>query len=97
MNIEAILSEPSNTDQVAAYVPDVPIKNQEFNPDEIQKVADEYEFNEPVKKFLLNITTGTVILLKNFSIVKEIDPKNLIESMGRRFTVTLLRECFTRI
>jgi hypothetical protein len=94
MNIEAILSEPSNTDQVAAYVPDVPIKNQEFNPDEIQKVADEYEFNEPVKKFLLNITTGTVILLKNFSIVKEIDPKNLIESMGRRFTVTLLRDDF---
>jgi len=94
MDIEAILATPSDANQTAAYKPTIVIKNKKFDANEIQNVADEYGLSIPVEKFLQNTATGTAILLKKFSIVKQINPVNLIESMGRRFTVTLLRDDF---
>lgn len=96
MDIEAILHSPVGEDGfIATYEPNVVLYNELYDAEKLKVIGTENGFGASVDKFVSSIkTTGTMIMLKNFSVVHKITDVPLIESMGRRFTVTLLRDDF---
>ncbi|MCB2185759.1 MAG: ATP-binding protein [Deltaproteobacteria bacterium] len=75
----------------ASYTPEIFCFDSEIS--ELDKTADKTGI---ISAFLdrLNGSTGTIILLKNLSVKRKIDQQKIVESMGRRFTVTLVRPDF---
>lgn len=95
MNIEAILNSPVGKEGfIATYEPEVIAVEQSYDSDKLVKLSQKFGFDKSIEKFSQTVETGTMIMLKNFSIVHQITETPLIESMGRRFTVTLLRNDF---
>lgn len=95
MDIEAILNSSIEAKgPISTYEPNTIAINEIYDSAKIINLSQEYGFTKSIEKFCLMGNTGTIIMLKNFSIVHQITELPLIESMGRRFTVTLLRKDF---
>lgn len=60
-------------------------------------ILHQHDTHGYVKKFIDDIENshGTLIIMDNLSIKRSIPPSTLMESIGQRFTVTLLRDDFT--
>ncbi|UKK83809.1 ATP-binding protein [Sphingopyxis sp. BSN-002] len=92
--LPALLQEGDATapTEIATYEPRVVLQN--------SPLADA-PFSEDktgqIEKFstFIGSGSGTLILLTNLSLIRPISKENIIEGMGRRFTVTLNREDFS--
>ncbi|MDN3431466.1 MULTISPECIES: ATP-binding protein [unclassified Pseudoalteromonas] len=78
------------------------IENSSYKPDvicdgvSIDKVPKNKDPHGYVSKFLGKIKTGgTLIIMDDLSLKRKISKKSLMESIGQRFTVTLLRDDFS--
>src|SRR5690554_1103625 len=61
----------------------------------VDNVPLEHDSNGHIAKFLsATMEGGTLIVMDNLSLKRTLNEKSLMESIGRRFTVTLLREDF---
>lgn len=96
MDLDAILKTGQGIAETVKYKPTIIISDQKYDAAIVKTIAKQQGFENPVEKFIENTGdgTGTAILLKKFSTVKCIDGSTLIKSIGRRFTVTLLRDDF---
>jgi hypothetical protein len=76
------------------YNPIEIVSNTPINETELYK----HDRNDCIRNFLNRINkktgTGTLLILRSLSLRKLLTPKKIIEAMGRRFTVTLLRDDF---
>jgi len=99
---EMVKKENEGEELITDYSPNIILENVDYSQDII---LDQFEKNnkhikdinkESVEKFLKKIeNSGTLILLNNLTLKKDIGKESLISSMGRRFTVTLLRDDFS--
>lgn len=90
------LNLPDILDQGAATPPDVTAT---YPPTEVFRGSDNADIpltNPQIADFLdfVGPNTGTLILLRELSLLRAIAPAQIIESLGRRFTVTLNRPDF---
>lgn len=106
LNLKDMINEEEG--EIKTYRPEIVIDNEsysknlllsKFNMDEDGKLESEFVDlinKESVEKFCNFIaSSGTLLLLNNLSLINKFDPKNIVNAMGRRFTVTLLRKDFT--
>lgn len=106
MNLKDMIREDDG--EITIYRPEVVIENERYSK---ESVLEKFKLNEDgshlykfidlinqeaVEKFCDFIgSSGTLLLLNDLSLKNKLDPANIINGMGRRFTVTLLREDFT--
>ncbi len=63
---------------------------------QLSDIPIEHDSHGYVKKFLATIKeSGTLIIMDNLSLKRKISQEQLMESIGQRFTVTLLRDEFS--
>ncbi|SFV57589.1 Heat shock protein G homolog [hydrothermal vent metagenome] len=98
---EMIKKENEGEELLTDYKPNIILENVNFNKDEILSKFEnnvKYVHNEnkkSVETFLTKIkSSGTLLLLNKLTLKRTIGKESLISSMGRRFTVTLLRDDF---
>ncbi|MFQ1048040.1 endonuclease NucS domain-containing protein, partial [Avibacterium paragallinarum] len=87
------------TSSVEEYRPDFIFFNKELSSYDISSISNNYAFLQShIHSFLDDKkntnTTGTLIILTELKLKKAISPKQLVESIGQRFTVTLGRPDF---
>lgn len=105
LNLSDMKSEEES--EIKVYRPEVILENQPYSKEivlekfkleedgSLHKSVD--PINQPaVEKFcdLINCS-GTLLLLNDLSLKNKLNPETMINAMGRRFTVTLLRQDFT--
>lgn len=79
---------------LSTYAPDIYCREANFNEVPLERVLEDTSI---VEKFLKNIAAtgnGTLIFAHKLTLRRPIRPENIIESLGRRFTVTLARPDF---
>ncbi len=98
---EMVKKENEGEELITDYKPNIILENVDLNQDEIlSKFGGDvrYVHNENKKSveiFLKKIkSSGTLLLLNKLTLKRDIGKESLISSMGRRFTVTLLRDDF---
>lgn len=97
---EMVKKENEGEELITDYSPNIILENIDYNKDIIldQFGKDNHikDINKKsVENFLEKIeNSGTLILLNDLTLKKDIGKESLISAMGRRFTVTLLREDF---
>ncbi|HDZ5419706.1 ATP-binding protein [Vibrio harveyi] len=91
IDLQGLLSESSeNSEELFSYKPDVICDGVSIDQIPLSKDAHGY-----VKHFLEVIDGGgTLVVMDNLSLRRALPKNNLRESIGQRFTVTLLREDF---
>lgn len=79
---------------LSTYPPNVFCRDSEFKS---APLFEALEDTPTVERFLENVAehgNGTLVLATNLTLRRAINPKTLLESLGRRFTVTLARQDF---
>lgn len=92
MDLHGLLSESQeNSEEQLRYKPIVICDGVETN-----ELPLEHDKHGYVKKFLSVVNGGgTLVMMDNLSLKRSLSKERLRESIGQRFTVTLLREDFT--
>jgi hypothetical protein len=94
LDVPSILAKEPLDGGAGSYKPNVLCSEAAI--DSLQATAKHSNIHEVVERFLNRIDggTGTLIVMANLSTKRAIDPIAVKQSIGRRFTVTLLREDF---
>ncbi|HDR0997240.1 endonuclease NucS [Pasteurella multocida] len=91
--------QKGKTSSVEEYKPEFIFFEQELTSSQSTSIPSKYaHFTEKIENFLTEIkkqsSTGTLIILSDLTLKKSISPKQLIESIGQRFTIALGRPDF---
>ncbi len=92
IDLQKLLSESNeNAEKQFSYKPDIKCDGVQIN-----EISLENDLHGYVKKYLDKIKNGgTLVIMDQLSLKREISEDRLMESIGQRFTVTLLREDFS--
>lgn len=93
LDLEKMIQDSNTTQHITDYKPNVILDNVNYSKELLTETAEKN--TTAIKKFINKIEySGTLILLNNLSLKKHLNADSIIKSIGRRFTVTLLRDDF---
>lgn len=108
INLDELLKETENSDgEIESYSPDIIIDNltsldevkeslkQQFEIENKPKFDELIPLFDKFKDYVENSKSGTMIILNDLTVKRKVSDNVLLKSMGRRFTVTLLKNDFT--